>query len=610
MKQKRPKRHSAEAFFSTTDFMLPQIGGIAFGPDTRDLLVSSNASGVFNACRLSAKDRSLQPLTASQTNAAVAVSWFPSDERMLFTSDGGGDELHHIFVRETDGTTRDLTPGKNLKAHFIGWNAMKDAFYIISNERDARYFDLHHYRTKDYAAHCLYENHGMALVAISPNGRYIAFVDERTSRDSNLYLVDLQAREVEPYLISFHDGDVMHSVFGFTPDGKQLIYGTDEYSEFVQAWTYEMETGERACLISDKWDVVSVDLSATGRLRAQGINADGATEVELRDLEAGWTVHKPDLPSGTTERFFFSDDESLAAFVHSGDRTGNNIYLMNLADRTSDQLTEAMQGDVRPDDLVESNVIRHSTYDTVEIPGILYRPQGAGPNTRVPALVYVHGGPGGQCRKGYNPLIQHLVSQGYAVLAMNNRGSGGYGKSFHAMDIKAHGDADLKDVVHSQKYLASLDWINSERIGIIGGSYGGYLVAAAQAFHPGVFNVGINIFGVTNWVRTLSSIPPWWASMRDRLYDKMGDPATDEERLRAISPLFHAETIRSPLLVIQGANDPRVLQVESDELVEAVRANQVPVEYVVFPDEGHGFLKTRNRITASDAYAAFLEKHL
>lgn len=610
MKQKQPNRHSAEAFFTTTDYMLPQSGGIAFGSETGDLLVSSNQSGVFNACRLSRADRSLEPLTLSDTVATHAISWFPSDERMLFTADGGGDELHHVFVREEDGSTRDLTPGKNLKAQFLGWNAAKDAFYIISNERDARYFDLLHYRTKDYGHHCLYENHGMALEAVSPNGRYIAFTDSPTSRNSNLYLVDLQAREIEPYLISFHAGDVLHSVFGFTPDGKHLIYGTDEFSEFVQAWTYELDTGERACLVADKWDVVSIDMSVTGRLRAQGINNDGATEVELRDVEAGWTVHKPDLPSGTTEHFFFSEDETRAAFMHSGDRTGNNIYLMSLDDHTSDQLTEAMQGDVSPDDLVDSSVIRHATYDQVKIPGILYRPHGASPNNRVPALVYVHGGPGGQCRKGYNPLIQHLVNQGYAVLAMNNRGSGGYGKSFHDMDTKAHGDADLKDVIYSQKYLADEDWINSEHIGIIGGSYGGYLVAAALAFHPDVFNVGVNIFGVTNWVRTLSSIPPWWASMRERLYDKMGDPETDAERLRAISPLFHAEAIRSPLLVIQGANDPRVLQVESDELVEAVRANQVPVDYVVFPDEGHGFQKTTNRIAASDAYAKFLDKHL
>jgi dipeptidyl aminopeptidase/acylaminoacyl peptidase len=152
--------------------------------------------------------------------------------------------------------------------------------------------------------------------------------------------------------------------------------------------------------------------------------------------------------------------------------------------------------------------------------------------------------------------------------------------------------------------------VDGSKIGIMGGSYGGYMTAAALAFEPDEFEVGINIFGVTNWVRTLTSIPPWWESFKKSLYDEMGDPATDEARHRAISPLFHASNIKKPLMVIQGANDPRVLQVESDELVEAVKANGTPVKYVLFDDEGHGFTKKKNRIVASDAYLQFLQTYL
>ena len=255
-------------------------------------------------------------------------------------------------------------------------------------------------------------------------------------------------------------------------------------------------------------------------------------------------------------------------------------------------------------------MIRYRSFDELEIPAILYQPHGANAAAPVPALVMVHGGPGGQSRKSYTAFIQHLVNHGYAVLAANNRGSSGYGKTFFHMDDRRHGDVDLKDIVYARKYLESLDWVNPDKIGIIGGSYGGYMVAAALAFEPEVFDVGIDIFGVTNWVRTLSSIPPWWEAFKEALYDEMGDPATDKERHQRISPLFHAEHIRKPLLVVQGANDPRVLQVESDELVAAVKKNGVPVEYLVFPDEGHGFLRKENRIAASDAYISFLSKHL
>jgi dipeptidyl aminopeptidase/acylaminoacyl peptidase len=254
--------------------------------------------------------------------------------------------------------------------------------------------------------------------------------------------------------------------------------------------------------------------------------------------------------------------------------------------------------------------VRFTSYDGLEVPGILYRPREASAESPVPAIVWVHGGPGGQSRKGYRATVQHLVNHGYAVYAINNRGSSGYGKTFFHLDDQRHGEADLGDVVASRDFLAALDWIDGERIGIYGGSYGGYMVAAALAFKPDVFEAGVNVFGVTNWVRTLESIPAWWGPNRKALFDELGDPATDTERLRRISPLFHAANIKRPMLVVQGANDPRVLQVESDELVAAVRANDVPVEYVLFDDEGHGFRKRDNKIAASEAYLRFLDRHL
>ena len=200
---------------------------------------------------------------------------------------------------------------------------------------------------------------------------------------------------------------------------------------------------------------------------------------------------------------------------------------------------------------------------------------------------------------------QFLINHGYAVLKVNNRGSSGYGKTFFHMDDQKHGEVDLQDCVWARKYLENLDWVDPDRIGILGGSYGGYMVVAALAFEPEAFDVGVDIFGVTNWLRTLENIPPWWGAFKDALYAEMGDPATDRERLERISALFHAENIVKPLLVVQGANDPRVLQVESDEMVEAVRANGVPVEYVVFPDEGHGFRSKANRITSAEADSPF-----
>jgi dipeptidyl aminopeptidase/acylaminoacyl peptidase len=227
-----------------------------------------------------------------------------------------------------------------------------------------------------------------------------------------------------------------------------------------------------------------------------------------------------------------------------------------------------------------------------------------------PALVMVHGGPGGQAMVGYSPLKQALVNHGYVLLDINNRGSSGYGKTFYKMDDRQHGEADLGDVVASKEMLAATGYVDTTRIGIIGGSYGGYMVLAALTLAPDEFAVGVDLFGISNWLRTLTSIPPWWEAFRQALYQEMGDPATDSVRLHRISPLFNAGNIRAPLMVLQGANDPRVLQVESDEIVAAARANGVPVEYIVFPDEGHGFVKKDNEIRGYTAILAFLDTHL
>jgi len=207
-------------------------------------------------------------------------------------------------------------------------------------------------------------------------------------------------------------------------------------------------------------------------------------------------------------------------------------------------------------------------------------------------------------------LIQYLVNHGYAILAVNNRGSSGYGKTFFKMDDRNHGEKDLMDCVYGKKYLQTLDYISKEKIGIIGGSYGGFMVMAALTRHPKEFEVGVDLFGVTNWLRTLKSIPPWWESFKAALYQEMGDPVQDSARLYGISPLFHADKIVKPVMVLQGAQDPRVLKVESDEIVEAVRKNEVPVEYVVFDDEGHGFVKKENQIEGYGKILHFLDTYL
>ena len=605
-----PTQYDAEAFFATTSYQMP--AGYAWSADDKQLLVSSDETGIFNVYGLTAAGEGKQPLTASTTDSTYAVSWFPADGRALFTADSGGNEINHLYVREADGATRDLTPGDKVKAEFFGWSADKQNFFVTTNERKPEAFDLYRYAAKDYARTLVFKNEEAWQVAeVSPDDRYLALVKPRTSADADVYLLDLSVKKHAPQLVTKHEGNVTHSVYAFTHDSKQLVYATDEFGEFNQAWTYEISSGTRTPLIRADWDISFVSYSESGRFRVWGVNEDGRTAVHILDNNYGKEIALPDLPAGDLAQIRFSRDETKLALLLSSDTSPNDVYTIELkGSMKSARLTKALNPKIKEDDLVETKVVRYASFDGLKIPGILYQPHVATAKHKVPVLVWVHGGPGGQSRRGYSATIQHLVNHGYGVLAANNRGSSGYGKTFFHLDDRKHGDVDLKDIVAAKQYLIGLDWVDRERVGIIGGSYGGYMVGAALAFSPDTFDVGIDIFGVMNWVRTLTNIPPWWASFKESLYDEMGDPATDGERHRAMSPLFHAKNIRAPLLVVQGANDPRVLKVESDEIVEAVRANGVAAEYKVFPDEGHGFTKRANRIDASDTFVVFLDKYL
>ncbi|MBB4660355.1 S9 family peptidase [Parvularcula dongshanensis] len=602
--------YPAKAFFETTSFGLAS-DPYAFSPDGGTLLVSSDENGVFNAYAVDLTTGGREALTESASDASFAVSFMPNGGGFLYTADQGGNELNHLYLGGVGDAPRDLTPGDELKASFVGWIEDGAAFVVSTNERDPQFFDAYRYDAETFERRMMFQNdEGFASLVISRDGNLLAATKERTSADSDIYLVDL-ADGGEPRLITEHEGNVAHGVYDFTPDGEKLVYATDEHGEFTQAWTYDVQSGEKAPLIEADWDVAYVGFSPSGRYRVHGVNADASTEVTVTDLRTGEAVPFPTgLPEGDVGSVRFSRNEQQIAFTVDSSRSPSDVFIAELGAGEARRLTDALNPAINAADLVEAEVVRYESYDGLAIPAIQYKPKSASAENPVPAIVLVHGGPGGQSRTGYSAMIQHLVNHGYAVLAANNRGSSGYGKTFYHMDDRKHGDVDLRDIVAARGYLEGLPWVDGDKVAVMGGSYGGYMTMAALTFHPEAFDAGVNIFGVTNWVRTLESIPAWWGSFREALYDEMGDPATDAERHRAISPLFHAENVTKPVLIVQGSNDPRVLQVESDEMVEALRENGVPVEYVLFDDEGHGFLKRDNRIEASEAYLAFLDQYL
>jgi dipeptidyl aminopeptidase/acylaminoacyl peptidase len=602
--KKPSKEYTIEQFLDTL-----AIAGASFSADESRILFSSNKTGIWNVYSVPVTGGPWTQITSSTTDSTYAVGYFPKDDRILLTRDQGGNELNHVYVRTPDGQERDLTPGEKLKASFAGWTPDGAAFFISSNERDPKFFDLYRYDSKTYERTLFYKNDGGFFPAgISDDGRWVSLTKLNTTADSDIYLWDAQTKEARH--LSPHKGDAQYSPAAFDPASKYLYYLTNDGGEFTMLRRYALADGRHEDVEKANWDIVSTTFSEKGKYRVTAINDDGRIVVKMVETATGKPVTLPSIPDGNVSNLVMSRSESKLALYLNGDRSPNELYVLQIGGGGAAKLTNSLSASVDAADLVDSQVVRFKARDGMTVPNILYKPHQATAANKAPALVWVHGGPGGQTMRVYSSTIQYLVNHGYVVLGINNRGSSGYGKTFFAADDRKHGREPLWDCVDAKKYLSSLPYVDSNRIGIIGGSYGGYMVLAALAFQPDAFDVGVDIFGVSNWVRTLESIPAWWEAQRKALYAEIGDLKADAQMLREVSPVFHADKIRKPLLVLQGANDPRVIKPESDDIVAAVKKSGVPVEYIVFADEGHGFTKKKNQIEGYGAVLKFLDQHL
>ena len=585
-----------------------RVFGGSFSADNSKLLVTSNRSGIYNMYTVSTSDGKFEPITKSDSSSIFATSYFPKDNRMLFRMDNNGDEIYHIYMRELDGSVKELTPEKNARASFLNWAKDDKSFFYSSNKRDQRFMDLYEMDIETLNSKMIYENkEGFDVAAVSNNKNFFALSKTMNTNDSDLFLYNRSNNKISK-INNVLSGN---SAQDFSNDDSSLFYTTDANGEFATLMRYDITSLKTEKVLEKDWDIMGSYFTNNGNYRVSYINEDAKNVIEVYDVKAKKNIKLPNIEGKSITNVDFSRDESMMRFYAGGSNSPSNLYQYNLKTKELKQLSNVLNKEIDPANLVNAMVIRYPSFDGVSIPAIYYKPHQATKENKVPALVWVHGGPGGQSRQGFSSRIQYLVNHGYAVLAVNNRGSSGYGKTFFKMDDLNHGEKDLQDCVEGKNWLAQQAEIDAEKIGIIGGSYGGYMTMAALTYKPEEFAVGVNIYGVTNWIRTLKSIPSWWESFREALYKEIGNPNTvDSIRLKQISPLFHTDKVTKPLMVLQGAKDPRVLQIESDEIVAGVKKNGVPVEYVLFEDEGHGFVKKENQIESNERILEFLDKYL
>ncbi|MCK4548715.1 MAG: S9 family peptidase, partial [Candidatus Krumholzibacteria bacterium] len=428
------KQYTIEQFMNTLS-----VSGGSFSHDETKLLVTTDGTGIRNAWSIPVAGGEMDQLTYSNDNSIFALSYFPEDNRFLCLADREGNELYHIFLYDLDGTVTDLTPYSGARAVFYGWTHKMDSFLFGSNRRDAKYMDVYLMDIKTLSAKMIFLNDaGYNFGWMSNDMRYMSMSKTNTTHDSDMFLYDREVGEVRH--LTPHDGDVNFQPMDFSSDSRYLYYLTDEGAEFTYLRRYDITSGGSETAETADWDISYAYFSYNGRYRVTAINNDASTEFRIFDMETDSLVELPELPDGVITSVGISRSEKLMRFYVNGSRSPNNLYIFDFETGRYNRITDTLNPEIDPDHLVEAEVVRYKSFDGLEIPAIYYRPCCAGPNAKAPAVVWVHGGPGGQARVGYSSFVQYLVNKGYAVLAVNNRGSHGYGKRFYSLDDMRHGE--------------------------------------------------------------------------------------------------------------------------------------------------------------------------
>ena len=516
----------------------------------------------------------------------------------LFTKDVGGGEFYQIFSFDlNDGNFKMLTDGKSRNGG-VSWNNKGDKFSFYSTKRNGTDWDVYIGDFSDPENPQMVLNEGGAWVAAdwSPDDKSLLVVKYVSANESYYYILDLNSNSLTQ--INPSDEKIAYGGALFSKNGKGIFFSSDEQSEFQRLRYYDLQTKEITVLTEDiNWDVQSMTLSEQGDKLAFSVNEDGMTTLYLLDTKSMKYEKVPGLPVGQVYGLSFHPEGGKLAIVLNTPQYPGDVYVLNLSDFSLERWTYSETGGLNTSEFVIPELIHYPTFDGVDgnprmIPAFIYKPKSKGPH---PVLIDIHGGPESQSKPYFNPINQYYVNEmGIAIIEPNVRGSEGYGKSYLQLDNGYNRENSVKDIG------ALLDWIEQqpdldpERVGVTGGSYGGYMVLSTMFNYNDRIKCGVDIVGISNFVTFLNNTQDYRRDLRRVEYGDERDPDMNEF-LNSISPTTNAHKITKPLFVVQGYNDPRVPYTEAEQIVEAVRKNDVNVWYLIAMDEGHGFRKKTNR---------------
>lgn len=583
--------------------------GPSIGPD-ETLSVLLETTGVSQVWTVDEPGGWPRQRTFYDDRVSFAV-WSPTRPEFIFGKDRNGNERDQLFLYGENGTVRELTAMPEAKHHWGGWSNDGERFAFTSNRREASAFNIYVQRRDETGddAELVYEGDSLYSVGDwSPSDDRLVVREIKATFDSEVYVLDVESGDLRH--MTPHEGDVRYKTVRWGPDGDALYLCTDVDADTLFLARLDLKTNELSVVREGgNWNIEGLVLDAdTGRL-VYSRNVDGYTELTVGELVGETTIREfpqPVLPDGIAGGVSFGPDAERFAATVSADTVNTNVYVVDTETGASQRWTYASTAGLPESSFWESDLIHYKSFDGLEVPAFFTLPIDD-PKEELPVIVDIHGGPASQRRPSFSAIKQFFLAQGYAFFEPNVRGSSGYGKSYMRLDdVERRVDA-IADLKAGVEWLHGRPAIDPDRVVVRGGSYGGFMVLAALTEYPSLWAAGIDIAGIADFVSYLQNTNPWRRRHREAEYGSLDD---DREFLESISPVNNINRIKAPLFVLHGENDPRVPVEEAKQIAEGAQSQGVPVEELIYEDEGHRIAKRENRIEAYSRIVEFLDTHV
>jgi dipeptidyl aminopeptidase/acylaminoacyl peptidase len=536
----------------------------------------------------------------------------PRSGQLVVGADIGGNEHTQLLYSPAAGEPwRALTDDPE-RIHRFGAFAPDGAtISFAANTRTPRWFDIYLRDLTTGEVRCLLQHDSTNHAGpFSPDARWLIVVRSFSNTHDELWLVDVQGAET-PRLLTRPNEEAAYERPEWSPDGRSIYTLTDAGRDLAAPARLDIATGQLSFVVEPELEVDETALDPTGQRLAYALNRDGEVDLVIRTLATGAERTVGGLPAGALYAYWqnalaWDTAGEQLAISWTASRASPNVFIASGSNPNAHQATRAGGLNVDPSKLPEPEHVHYPSFDGRQIPA-LYYPAASGTAEPPPCVVFVHGGPEGQYRPTFQPLVQYLASAGFAVLAPNVRGSSGYGRAYLGLDDVRQRMDSVADLAHAAYWLRDSGRADPNRIAVYGGSYGGFMVLAALTTYPDLWAAGVDLVGIANFVTFLENTGTWRRHLREAEY---GSLENDRDFLEEISPINKVERIRAPLLVIHGANDPRVPIGEAEQMVARLRALGRTVEFIRLEDEGHQIAKMKNKLTVFPTAVRFLRQHL